>query len=174
MSAENDGPPVVPDCTFLLESARRIASGSMDTQTRTACARYGVSWEVARHARNTAGRRLAEATPQTFPELTDLAALPPGAFDPRILEQGEVWIDYFRRSFVIWHRDEFTDAHLNNVCHWLADHVIELRAWHRRTYPPQPLDDELTDLEWLSARPLSWALRLEQTARGPGPELRRS
>ncbi|MCP3420349.1 hypothetical protein [Nocardioides pinisoli] len=45
-------------------------------------------------------------------DFEEFAALPPGHFDPRVLQQATWWVDVLRKPHRITDRDDFPDAHL--------------------------------------------------------------
>lgn len=160
-----------PDYTLLLTSARNIAVGSMNAQTRRMCTDYGISWEVAHHALQRSRRLLGAVTRTTLPPIEDTTVFPPGFFDLRLLEQGEIWVDYFRRPHHIGSRREFSDSHLMNTLLFLRAGAHVFRGWHRRVYSPEDWEEELDDTEWLASRILVLSLTLEGAHRSlwPGP-----
>lgn len=84
-------------------------------------------------------------------EFEVFAALPPGHFDPRVLQQTTWWVDVLRRPHRITDREDLTDGHLLAVIGMLRQ-----EGWRWA---------EGTDEQWLmrqsaaaSGRPAEWLL----------------
>lgn len=62
---------------------------------------------------------LSAAQPSEYPDVPprfdQYEWLAPGGFDPRVFDQGEVWVDVLRRPHRITDPSDFTDEHLVRV-----------------------------------------------------------
>lgn len=101
-------------------------------------------------------------------DFESFAALPPGRFDPRVLQQTTWWVDVLRRPHRITDRHDFNDDHLLAVIGMLrregwrwADSTDAQWLVRGLAAPTRDPADRLLD-----ATPLMRALRCEATLRG--------